>query len=189
MSEVMKQQPRGQFSSCCGKPFNQTMIWPRVCTECSNEFWDNPIPVAVILQPVIREDGKIGIIVIRRAIQPGLGQLALPGGFQEIEDWRDASARELNEECAIFTSTIGLKSFAPYPFESSTDQRRILFFCIAPPILEEDLPPFAKNREVSQRLVVYAPIECCFNTHTEAVRQFFQTYLRAPQRHPTTQSA
>ncbi len=189
MSEVTKQQPRGQFSSCCGKPFDQTKIWPRVCTECSNEFWDNPIPVAVILQPIIREDGKIGIVVVRRAIPPGLGQLALPGGFQEIENWRDAGARELSEECAILTNPASLKPFIPHPFESSTDQRRLLFFCIASPIREKDLPPFVKNREVRERLIVYSPVECCFHTHTEAVRQFFQTYLRAPQHHPSTQSA
>lgn len=164
---------RNRFSSCCGKLFEQTNTWPRLCTECGNEFWDNPTPVALVLQPVIGKNGKIGIIVIRRGIKPCIGQLALPGGFMEIEHWRKAGAREVNEECAILIDERKLKPFLPLPFESSLHLRQFLFFCIAEPIREEDIPPFVANREVTERKIVYSPVECAFSTHTLAIQEFF----------------
>ena len=177
--------PRGYFSSCCGKPFEQTETWPRVCPKCGNEFWDNPTPVVLVLQPIIGKDNKIGLIVIRRGIRPCIGQLALPGGYMEIEHWREAGAREFNEECAIQIDTHKLKPFLPLPFESSLHHRQFLFFCIAEPLLEENLPPFVKNSEVKERLIVYKPVECCFNTHTIVIKEFFNMIANKSQRNPS----
>src|SRR5207245_9741277 len=59
--------------------------------------WVNPIPVAVCLLPV---DG--GLLCVRRAIPPGKGKLALPGGYiDQNETWQRAVARELFEETGI----------------------------------------------------------------------------------------
>lgn len=171
------QHSRGRFSSCCGYAFKQTHSWPRVCTACGNEFWENALPVAIVLQPVIRKDHAIGIVVIRRSIAPCIGQIALPGGYQEVENWRVAGARELQEEGVGEIHPNDLTPFKPYPFESSTTNRQIMFFCLAKPIMLCDLKPFVPNNEVSERIIIYKPIECCFYTHTEAIKHFFATYV------------
>lgn len=177
--------PRDRFSSCCGKPFTQTESWPRVCTLCGNPFWANAIPVAVVLRPVIRKDGKIGIALIRRSINPCIGELALPGGYQEIEHWRRAGSRELREEGVDDIREDNLTPFRPYPFESSTTNDKLMIFMIADLIREEDLQPFVPNTETSERVIVYEPTPCCFYTHTEALRLFFNTYLHTSRQLPT----
>jgi NADH pyrophosphatase NudC (nudix superfamily) len=52
--------------------------YPRTCPGCGTQIWANPVPVAVVLVPI-----GGGLLVIRRAVQPGRGKLALPGGFVE----------------------------------------------------------------------------------------------------------
>ncbi|MCX6714481.1 MAG: NUDIX hydrolase [Candidatus Uhrbacteria bacterium] len=164
---------RNRFSSCCGVAFAQTKTWPRVCQECGNPFWDNPIPVMVVLQPVIRKDGKVGLALVRRGIKPCIGEIALAGGYLEIENWRTGAARELDEEGVAITDPTTLEPFRPYPYESATGHRSLLCFCLAGAIHEKDLAPFVPNSEVLERVIVYEAVEACFSTHTEAIRQFF----------------
>ena len=48
------------------------------------------------------DDGRTGVVVIRRDIEPFRGELALPGGFIETgESWREAAVRELSEETGL----------------------------------------------------------------------------------------
>ena len=161
-----------QCSSCCGRYFEGN-AYPRVCPCCGNQFWDNPVPVVVVLQPILSESKRKGLVVIRRAIEPCIGQLALPGGFLEIEPWQVGAARELEEEGVAKTPVSKLNPFAPFPFASSSNNTRLNLFCEALPIWESQLPPFVPNHEVSERIIIWDPIELCFPTHTEAVRQFF----------------
>src|SRR5205814_8192464 len=80
--------------SYCGAAYPADAPFPRTCSPCGNTTWVNPIPVAVCLLPV---DG--GLLVIRRAIPPKVGELALPGGYVDLsETWQQAAARELEEE-------------------------------------------------------------------------------------------
>ena len=74
----MQPQPyrKNSYCSYCGHPFAPDQPWPRRCEHCHNVTFQNPLPVAVLLLPV--DDG---VLVVRRAIQPRLGQLALPGGY------------------------------------------------------------------------------------------------------------
>src|SRR5438874_1760584 len=81
--------------------------YPRTCTGCGAQIWANPIPVAVALVPI-----GGGLLVIRRAIQPGLGKLALPGGFvEEHETWQQGAAREVLEETGIAIDAASLEPF------------------------------------------------------------------------------
>src|SRR5688500_14088532 len=89
----------------CGAPFT-VPAYPRVCAGCGERTWQNPLPVAVMLAPVRIAGGTgpggTGIVVVRRGIEPGYGELALPGGFMETgESWQEAAVRELREETAI----------------------------------------------------------------------------------------
>lgn len=91
----------------CGTPFKDTINWPRECRACEAVKFNNPIPVAIVLQPVEMEmeNGSFstGLAVARRAIEPGRGKWALIGGFMENTDpsAEDAAIREFGEETAL----------------------------------------------------------------------------------------
>ncbi len=99
----------------------------------------NPTPVVVVIQPVRRLDGSSGVILVRRTIEPAKGELVLPGGYQVIEDWRDAGARELLQEASIEVDPSTLRRFG---YESTPDNSKIILFCVAPELDERDLPAF-----------------------------------------------
>jgi len=72
---------RDSFCSYCGTAFAQA-TYPRTCASCGVEIWANPVPVAVVLAQIV--DGyRTGLLVVRRAIPPAIGKLALVGGFIE----------------------------------------------------------------------------------------------------------
>ena len=61
---------RDTFCSFCGTAYEAPLAYPRTCKGCKTQVWANPIPVSVVLVPVVK-DGKTGLLVIRRGIQPG----------------------------------------------------------------------------------------------------------------------
>ena len=69
--------------------------------------WDNPHPVAVMLQPVVKEGGGLGLLVGERKIRP-IGGVALAGGFmQKGETPQQAALRELGEESGFAPQLLG----------------------------------------------------------------------------------
>ena len=86
---------RDTFCSYCGTKYDETLAYPRRCRGCTTQVWANPIPVGVGLVPVVAAEGT-GLLVIRRAIPPQIGKLALVGGFlEEHESWQQGVAREV----------------------------------------------------------------------------------------------
>lgn len=125
----------------------------------------NPLPVSVVLLPVAD-----GLLVVRRAIEPARGQLALPGGFIEIpESWQEAGARELFEETGIRIDPQSLKLFDVHSAPDGT----LLVFGLAPRH-EQPLPSFEPGAESSERLVIYQAQPLAFSLHTRVVRDYFQ---------------
>ncbi|WP_129674732.1 NUDIX domain-containing protein [Candidatus Chloroploca sp. Khr17] len=153
------------YCSFCGRPFLDGQRWPRVCAHCSSTTYRNPLPVALILQPV--DDG---ILVIRRAATPRQGQLALPGGFIEMgESWQHAAARELREEAGVTVAAEQITDFGT----RSTPDGYLLVFGLGPQLHNSDLSPFRSNREAEARLIITNPVELAFPLHTEMVHRFF----------------
>jgi len=68
------------------------------CPKCEKIYYENPIPVVAV---VARDDeGKI--LLVKRKIEPGKGEWALPSGFMEIEETpTQAVLRELAEETGL----------------------------------------------------------------------------------------
>jgi len=94
----------------CGTQLVRRMIEGREHEACPNDdfvLWHDPKVSSAV---VIEADG--GIILGRRAIEPGYGMWCLPGGFvNDDEHPADAAARECMEEIGatvVITGFIGL---------------------------------------------------------------------------------
>jgi 8-oxo-dGTP diphosphatase len=157
-------RPRGYLYYCsnCGGKYPQTKEFPRICPDCEQEKWSNPLPVVVVAVPV--ESG--GYLVITRSIPPQIGCDALPGGFQETgESWQECGARELREETRIYV---------PHQHISLVDVITIrdgmidIIFGQTPTIdiRPRDIDSFRPTDEVSAIRVVREPVELAFPTHT-----------------------
>jgi ADP-ribose pyrophosphatase YjhB (NUDIX family) len=165
----MTAQTRDAFCNYCGTRFAEPLVYPRRCAACHAEIWANPIPVAVGLVPV-----GDGLLVVRRGIPPGVGKLALVGGFlEEHESWQVGLARELREEANVTVdpasaSVLWVASSEPRP-------NRVLIFAVTAPVTE--LPAFVPNHEVQERGVIHGPRgideSFAFPLHAEAVRRYF----------------
>ncbi|MFI6643026.1 NUDIX domain-containing protein [Streptomyces sp. NPDC050504] len=162
--------PKDSHCADCGAPYGPSAVsWPRTCDACGSTAYRNPLPVAVALQPVT-DDGRTGLVVITRTIEPHKGGTALPGGYiDRTEDWRRAVVRELREETGIGAepSDVALADAASSP------DGHLLLFGLLPERRRSDLPPSAPTDETSGWHVLHAPDALAFPLHTDAVRAWF----------------
>lgn len=127
--------------------------------------YDNTPTVVVVRVPV-----GGGLLMIRRAL-PGLGQgqLALPGGYQMLgQTWQEAGAREVFEETGVAIEAAALRLLTVV---TTTDTRQNLLFCESSPVQHDG--PFVHDPEVSDVIVIRAPVETAFPLHTAMVADFF----------------
>jgi 8-oxo-dGTP pyrophosphatase MutT (NUDIX family) len=158
---------RNSHCSYCGHPFVADQPWPRLCASCGVTSFVNPIPVAVCLLPV---DG--GLLCMRRAIPPGQGKLALPGGYIDLnETWQQAAARELFEETGIIIDPAEIEHFRTH--SSMLGDGVLLIFGRAQPRTWASLPPFVPTNESSETVRITGPLELAFPLHTQVVREYF----------------
>jgi ADP-ribose pyrophosphatase YjhB (NUDIX family) len=69
-----------------------------VCSHCNMIHYENPKLVVGSI-PVWQQDGKISVLLCRRAIEPRYGYWTLPAGFMENgETTSQAALRETSEE-------------------------------------------------------------------------------------------
>lgn len=146
--------------------------WPRTCGSCAEVSYRNPVPVTVMLLPVTRQaPTRLGLLAIRRTIEPGAGQLALPGGYVDwLESWQQAGARELVEETGVVVDPDAISVF---DVKSPPDGRTVLLFGLAPPVPSASLPVFTPTNETGERVILDGPQEMAFPLHTAVVEAFF----------------
>lgn len=130
------------------------------------------MPVAVVLLPVSYADGRTGLVVVRRGIEPFRGEIALPGGFIETgESWREAAVRELQEETYLLAEADEVQLFDVH---SSFKGRSLLIFGLLPPRDAVTLPESTPTEESMEWLVLTEPTPLAFPTHTEAMAAYFR---------------
>ncbi len=163
--------------SFCSTRFPEDASWPRRCSACGNTTYRNPLPVAVVLVPV--EGG--GLLLIRRAIAPQAGKLALPGGYVNFgETWQEAAAWEVKEEAGVIVAAERIWESRARPAPDGS----ILLFGVSAPVARSALAAFQATKETSECLVVDAPVaDMAFPLHAEAVTAYFKERAQAgPQR-------
>jgi ADP-ribose pyrophosphatase YjhB (NUDIX family) len=111
------------------------------------------------------------VLLVRRAVAPHIGQLALPGGYVNYgETWQAAGAREVAEETGVSIDPATIRVMDVLSAPDST----ILIFGVAQPLSAAQLPPFQPNDEASDRLVVDRPMPLAFSLHTAALEEYFR---------------
>lgn len=155
---------KNSHCSYCGNAFAADQSWPRRCAQCGNMTFRNPLPVAVVIQPV--DDG---VLTVRRTIPPRSGWLALPGGYIEFgESWQAAGARELWEEAGIEIDSSSLREVKVFSAPDNT----LIIVALAPPLTSDQLIDFVTTEEASERVIVRTPQELAFPLHTEVVADY-----------------
>jgi ADP-ribose pyrophosphatase YjhB (NUDIX family) len=76
---------------------------PIVCDRCGWRWYANPKPAAaVLLERTDPGDDEPSVLLLRRAVEPGLGEWDLPAGYLDPgESFEDGARREAREESGI----------------------------------------------------------------------------------------
>jgi len=70
----------------------------KICENCNWIYYKNPLPAVACLA----SNKKGEILLIKRAVEPYMGEWCIPGGFIEIDETlEEAGVRELEEETGI----------------------------------------------------------------------------------------
>ncbi len=163
----------------CGVEHNSRAN-PQVCLN-GHETFRNPVPVAVILQTVYDDTipnlPRWGILIGERGIEPQKGTYGLPGGFVDPEDadFEDAALRELREETGI---ALTREEADPTLFYSMSDSKCILVFVLSDRalMLSDLAKQFVPCAECPAIDVAWEPQQLSFQSHTEALRRWFEEY-------------
>jgi ADP-ribose pyrophosphatase YjhB (NUDIX family) len=105
-----------RFCPVCGGPLVSRLLKAGeparlVCTRCGFVFYLDP---KIAVGAIIRSDSG-GIVLVRRAIEPGYGKWVFPGGYVDRgEEIRSAAVREAREECGLDIDLDGLVNIYSY---------------------------------------------------------------------------
>ena len=105
-----------KFCPQCGGRLQQKIIQPKepvrlVCRDCGFIFYLDPKLAAIAIIP-----WENGLVLARRAIEPGYGLWVAPGGFVDVgETVEDAVVREVHEEVFLQVQIKRLLNIYSYP--------------------------------------------------------------------------
>lgn len=151
------------------------------CPECNTTHWQNPKPVVILLQPVQMHgsfDGSgMGLLIQKRAIEPGKGGWAMPSGFvEEGESFLEAAAREFNEECgcpsAVTPATMAILGDHP----NTAGTQSLVFIQNNMRLMHEDLADLKVTPEVDAWDIrgLRAGHDLCFSQHEKVANHWLK---------------
>jgi ADP-ribose pyrophosphatase YjhB (NUDIX family) len=119
--ETYEEWKRAQYSFCpkCGGGLGRRLLKVSephrlVCRGCGFVFFLDP---KVAVGTIVTIDG--GVLLVRRAIEPGYGKWVFPGGFVDRgERVEEAAVRETREESNLdvrITRLLNIYSYADHP--------------------------------------------------------------------------
>jgi 8-oxo-dGTP diphosphatase len=100
LTSTDKQRKTYRCCPYCGQELEVTFISGRprlTCKPCEFIHWNNPKPATATLVPM-----DSGLVLIKRNVQPFVGDWCLPGGFiEDGEHPADSAVREVLEETGL----------------------------------------------------------------------------------------
>jgi ADP-ribose pyrophosphatase YjhB (NUDIX family) len=164
------QKPIEKYCAFCGRPLEDPNAgWPKTCA-CGEITYRNPLPVVNVIIPVVNDEGRRGVLLIQRGIEPCRGLWALPGGYLELgETWQQGAARELFEETGL---VVDPDLISLVDVDMNPKRTQILVFAKGPAYTVKTLPKIARNEEVLDDKILYDPEELAFPPQTKLVKSF-----------------
>ena len=150
--------PEDKYCPACATPLEIKNVFGTdrpACPNCSHVVYHDPKVAATC---IVEREGRI--LMIRRALQPGMGLWCMPGGYvNRGEAVEEAAAREVLEETGLVVEVehlVGLFSEKGHPvivaafaatetsgaLRAGPEAQEVCFF------LQEALPPLAFPRDV-----------------------------------------
>jgi ADP-ribose pyrophosphatase YjhB (NUDIX family) len=81
--------------------------YPLLCDRCGWRWYASPKPAAGTLVQRIGPEGQAQVLLLRRAVAPGLGAWDLPAGYLEAgESAEDGALRETREEAGLVVELV-----------------------------------------------------------------------------------
>lgn len=145
-----------------------------VCPVCAFRHFITPIPAACAMIT----DAAGRLLIIRRAHEPGLGKLCLPGGVIEGgETGEEAAARETREEVGLDIPSASFRYLTSLPnrylFQGFVWPTVDLFYFTEIESFDSVQPHAAEVSEWFALPLTNVPLdEFAFPSNAEAVRQF-----------------
>ena len=133
--------------------------------------FENPIPVAVTLIPVLHNN-EIFLLGVKRGIEPKIGEIALPGGYTDkMETIRIAAARELKEETTYILAPEDFELFD----EHIAPNNRLLIFALSKNVVPSNAIDWNHSGPETEGLVLIdQETAICFPLHKKAIDRFFK---------------
>jgi ADP-ribose pyrophosphatase YjhB (NUDIX family) len=163
-----------KFCPQCGGGLEKRLVKPGepqrlVCTACGFIFYLDPKLSVIAVIPM--DDG---VVMVRRAIEPGYGLWVVPGGFVDLgEVVEDALVRETREETLLNVRPIRLLNIYSYP-----DHRTVIAAYVTEYVSGELA---AGDETLEARVFGLKEIpwpQIAFSSTKEALREYISRYSR-----------